>query len=244
MATQVAIDVMGGDIVSLHVKGSEGNTDKIIFIKSKNEIFFNNFDWNLLEAYLNGFYATFRNKLNAPITLDRKFSSAFEAMGFLDQFLFGQTISEVVAHKTLNDMRLVDLDLSSLLQIILKKGKNRFFWNRFSTEFINKLEIQSRCDFRFFEYGVANTGFLIKAEDLDLFFDELKEFANRFQYWKYFEDTEGVLAQLVQPKVTMSPLSAHAYLTKILKLDPSLQDNNKDQRKNWTFVEPKTSLDI
>ena len=35
MATQVAIDVMGGDIVSLHVKGSEGNTDKIIFIKSK-----------------------------------------------------------------------------------------------------------------------------------------------------------------------------------------------------------------
>ena len=91
---------------------------------------------------------------------------------------------------------------------------------------------------------MANTGFLIKAEDLDLFFDELKEFANRFQYWKYFEDTEGVLAQLVQPKVTMSPLSAHAYLTKILKLDPSLQDNNKDQRKNWTFVEPKTSLDI
>ncbi len=244
MAIQVAVEVMGGQIVSLHIKGAEGYTDKIIFVKSKNEIFFNNFDWNLLEAYLNGFYATFRSKLNAPISIDRKFSSAFEAMGFLDQFLFGQTVSEVVAHKNLFDMRLVDLDLSSLIQIILKKGQNRFYWNRFSAEFINKLEIQSRCDFRFFEYGVANTGFLIKANDLDLFFDELKEFANRFQYWKYFEDTEGVLAQLVQPKVTMSPLSAHAYLTKILKLDPNLQDNSKAQAKTWTLVEPKTSLDI
>lgn len=244
MATQVAVDIMGGDLVSLLIKGSEGKADKMLFIKAKNEIFFNNFDWNLLEAYLNGFYATFKNKLSTPITTDRRFSSAFEAMSYIDQFLFGQTVSEVTANKTLNDMRLVDLDLSSLLQVVLKKGANRFFWARFSTEFINKLEIQSRTDFRFFEYGVGNIGFLVKASDLDVFFDQLKDFANRFQYWKYFEDTEGVLAQLIQPKVTMSPLSAHAYLSKVLKAEHDVRDNTKDQKKAWTFVEPKTSLDM
>lgn len=244
MATTVAIDIMGGDLVSLLIKGSEGKVDKVIFIKSQNETFFNNFDWNLLEAYLNGFYATFKNKLSAPIATERKFSSAFEAMSFIDQFLFGQTVSEVVANKNVSDMRLIDLDLSSLLQVVLKKGQNRFFWNRFSTEFINKLEIQSRTDFRFFEYGVGNMGFLVKAVDLDLFFDQLKDFSARFQYWKYFEDTEGVLAQLIQPKVTMSPLSAHAYLTKVLKSEHDLKDNIKDQKKAWTFVEPKTSLDM
>ena len=244
MATTVAVDIMGGDLVSLLIKGSEGKVDKMIFIKSQNETFFNNFDWNLLEAYLNGFYATFKNKLSTPISTERKFNSAFEAMSFIDQFLFGQTVSEVVANKNLNDMRLIDLDLSSLLQVVLKKGQNRFFWNRFSTEFINKLEIQSRTDFRFFEYGVGNLGFLVKAADLDLFFDQLKDFSNRFQYWKYFEDTEGVLAQLIQPKVTMSPLSAHAYLTKVLKAEHDLKDNIKDQKKAWTFVEPKTSLDM
>ena len=244
MATTVAIDIMGGDLVSLLIKGSEGKVDKVIFIKSQNETFFNNFDWNLLEAYLNGFYATFKNKLSAPIATERKFSSAFEAMSFIDQFLFGQTVSEVVANKNVSDMRLIDLDLSSLLQVVLKKGQNRFFWNRFSTEFINKLEIQSRTDFRFFEYGVGNLGFLVKAADLDLFFDQLKDFSARFQYWKYFEDTEGVLAQLIQPKVTMSPLSAHAYLTKVLKSEHDLKDNIKDQKKAWTFVEPKTSLDM
>lgn len=244
MATQVTIDIMGGDLVSLLIKGSEGKPEKMIFIKASNETFYNNFDWNLLEAYLNGFYATFKNKLSTPINTDRRFSSAFEAMSYIDQFLFGQTVSEVTANKNLNDMRLVDLDLASLIQVVLKKGGNRFFWNRFSTEFINKLEIQSRTDFRFFEYGVGNIGFLVKASDLDVFFDQLKDFANRFQYWKYFEDTEGVLAQLIQPKVTMSPLSAHAYLSKVLKAEHELQSNIKDQKKAWTFVEPKTSLDM
>lgn len=243
MATQVTIDIMGGDLVSLLIKGSEGTPEKMIFIKASNETFYNNFDWNLLEAYLNGFYATFKNKLNTPINTDRRFSSAFEAMSYIDQFLFGQTVSEVTANKNLNDMRLVDLDLASLIQVVLKKGSNRFFWNRFSTEFINKLEIQSRTDFRFFEYGVGNIGFLVKASDLDVFFDQLKDFANRFQYWKYFEDTEGVLAQLIQPKVTMSPLSAHAYLSKVLKHEHE-KENIKDQKKAWTFVEPKTSLDM
>jgi len=244
MATQVAIDIMGGDLVSLLIRGESSRPDKIIFIKSQNETFFNNFDWNMLEAYLNGFYATFKNKIDSPIETNKKFSSSFEAMSFVDQYLFGQTVSEVVNNKNIEDMRLVDLDLSSLVQLVLKKATNRFFWNRFSTEFINKLEIQTRIDFRFFDYGVANIGFMVRASDLDVFFDQLKDFSNRFQYWKYFEDSEGVLSQLVSPKVTMSPLSAHAYLSKVLKTEADLKEAVKDQKRAWTFIEPKTSLDI
>jgi hypothetical protein len=247
MATQVALDIMGGDLISLLIKGTYSKPDKIIFIKSKNELFFNNFDWNMLEAYLNGFYASFSNKLKAPIENTKKLSSTFEAMSFLDQFLFGQTVNEAVVNKNYQDMRLVDLDLTSLLQVVLKKGGNRFFWNRFALEFINKLEIQSRIDFRFFDFGVTSIGFLVKASDLDVFFDQLKEFSNRFQYWKYFEDSEGILAQLIQPKVTMSPMSAHAYLTKVLKTENEIREMAKDQKelkRTWNFIESKNSLDM
>lgn len=244
MATQVAVDIMGGDLVSLLIRGTELRPDKIIFIKSKNETFFNNFDWNMMEAYLNGFYATFKNKLNAPINNEKKLSSTFEAMSYLDQFLFGQTVNEAATNKNYQDMRLIDLDLASLLKIVLKKGSNRFYWNRFALEFINKLEIQSRIDFRFFDFGVANIGFLVKANDLDVFFDQLKEFANRFQYWKYFEDSEGILAQVVQPKVSMSPMSAHAYLTKVLRAESEMKDLSKEPVRAWNFIEPKTSLDM
>jgi len=203
MATQVAVDLMGGDLVALLIKGNQARPDKIMFVKAKNELFYNQFDWNMLEAYLNGFYASFRNKLDAEPTPAKKFTSTFEAMSFLDQFLF---------EKTKMDYRLVDVDLTPLIDIIMKKSGQRFFWNKFEKEFINKLEIQSRCDFRVFDFGINHFAFLVNATDLDAFFDELKEFSSKFSYWKYFEDSEGVLAQIINPKVAMVPLSAYAYL--------------------------------
>ena len=146
----------------------------------------------MLEAYLNGFYASFKNKIESQVSVSRQFSSSFEAMSFVDQFLFGQTSAEVEKNKALNggvrvDYRLVDLDLTTLNQIIMKKGTQRFFWGRFLLEFVNKFEIQSRVDFRFFDFGTQHLGFVVKASDLDIFFDELKEFSSRFSYWKYFE---------------------------------------------------------
>lgn len=214
MATQVAVEVMGGDLVSILIKGNHARPDKIMFIKSKNELFYNHFDWNLLEAYLNGFYASYKNILEREPEVTKKFSSSFEALSFLDQFLFGSTSSASEDTKAVRkqDLRLIDLDLTSLIDVVMKKGTNRFFWNKFEKDFINKLEIQSRTDFRVFDYGVNHLAFLVEGRNLDSFFDELKDFAVKFSYWKYFEESDGVLSQIVKPKVTMVPLSAFAYL--------------------------------
>lgn len=220
MATQVAVDLMGGDLVALLIKGNLAKPDKIMFVKAKNELFYNQFDWNMLEAYLNGFYASFRNKLDAEPTAEKKFASSFEAMSFLDQFLF---------EKTKMDYRLIDVDLTPLMDLVLKKSGNRFFWNKFEKEFINKLEIQSRCEFRVFDYGVNHLAFLVNAGNLDAFFDELKEFSSKFSYWKYFEDSEGVLAQIINPKVTMVPLSAYAYLKSTLNAQQASLEKAADK---------------
>ena len=217
MATQVAVDTMGGDLVSLLIKGNFQRPDKIMFIKAKNELFYNNFDWNMLEAYLNGFYASFRNKLDSNPTSEKKISSSFEAMSFLDEYLFGKNIIENEDTKFFKklDYRLVNVDLTTLVDNILKKSGNRFYWSKFEKEFVNKLEIQSRTDFRTFELGVNNISFLVESRHFDSFFDEVKDFASKFSYWKYFEDSEGVLAQIITPKVSMIPLSAYAYLKAI-----------------------------
>jgi hypothetical protein len=227
MATQVAVDIMGEDLVSLLIKGNLSRPDKIMFIKAKNELFYNHFDWNMLEAYLNGFYASFRNKLESEPSVEKKFSSTFEAMSFLDQFLFGTVALESDDKKGQRklDYRLVDVDLTSLVEIILKKSNNRFFWGKFEKEFINKLEIQTRSDFRTFECGVNHLAFLVAAHELDSFFDELKDFSSKFSYWKYFEDSEGVLSQIVTPKVSMVPLSAYAYLKAAQKASFTMHEN-------------------
>lgn len=244
MASQVAVDIMGGDLVSLLIKGTGSKPDKILFIKAANETFYNNFDWNLLEAYLNGFYASFQNKLHQERPAEKKFLSSFEAMSFVDQFLFGPAAA---AGK--NDYRLIDLDLSDLIQTILKKNSNRFYWARFEKEFTSRLEIQSRIDFRFFDFGVNHIGFLVRPSDLDFFFQELKDFSSKFSYWKYFEDSESVLTQIVRPKVNMVPLSAFAYLTRTingeLAASPLSKTGSAQEKKPaWTIVAPNTQLDM
>lgn len=228
MATQVAVEVMGGDLVSLQIKGNHSRPDKMMFIKARNELFYNQFDWNMLEAYLNGFYARFKNKLDTEPSVEKKFTSTFEAMSFLDQYLFGNTVLDSDDRKASRqkDYRLVNIDLTSLLEYILKKSNNRFFWNKFEKEFINKLEIQTRIDFRVFNYGVNHLSFLVSANDLDVFFDEVKDFSSKFSYWKYFEESEGALSKIITPKVNMLPLSAYAYLKASQNSEFAMQERN------------------
>ncbi len=237
MANQVAIDIMGGELVSILIKGSKAKPDKILFVKSKNEVFYNNFDWNLMEAYLNGFYASYQNKISAERPVEKKFSSSFEAMSFIDQYLFGSRPGIVKG-----DYRLIDVDLTDLINVIMKKTSNRFYWSRFEKEFINKLEIQSRVDFRVFDFGTNHLSFLVTPSDLDSFYDELKDFSLKFSYWKYFEDTEGVLTQVIKPRISMIPLSAFAYMSKVLHNDVPASNANKTSA--WNIVAPQTQIDM
>ena len=88
--------------------------------------------------------------------------------------------------------------------------------------------MQSNYEFRYFDFGVNHVGFIVKAPVLQNFFEQLKEFSSSFSYWKYFENSDGVLATIIEPKVSMSPLSAYAYLMKTLeKRDPALLSQSK-----------------
>lgn len=216
MVTQVATELMGGHLVSLLIRGQKRQPDKMIFIKSNDEIFFNAFDWNLFESFLSGLYASYELKLKKDFTTENNFPSAFHAMSFLDQFVFGKTVyDQVNSSKKTPDYRLINLDLSSLVEVILRKGNQRFFWNKFYQEFVNKLEIQARTNFKVFSYGVHCISFLVEANNLEYFFAELKEFSNKFFYWKYFENSDGVLAIDIKPKVMMVPLSSFAYIKSV-----------------------------
>lgn len=212
MATQVAIDLMGNQLVTLLIKGQKTKPDKLIFIKSENELFFNSFDWNLLEAFLSGLYASYELKLNRKPSEENYFANTFSAMSFLDQYVFGKNVITTINNKQNLDYRLINVDLTSLIETVHKKGTNQFLWNKFHQEFIGKLEIQTRTNFKVFSYGLQCLSFLVEAKNLNYFFDELKEFSQKFFYWKYFENSEGVLALDIKPKVVMVPLSSYAYI--------------------------------
>lgn len=212
MANQVALDILGADIVSIQIKGDYSRPDKMLFIKAKNELFFNHFDWNMFEAFLNGFYSSFKQKIERNPFEQKRLISTFEALSFIDQFLYGVDKKESITGSKRLDYRLIDVDFTPLIEMILKKSNNRFYWSKFEKEFINKLEIQARTDFKVFESGAFHMGFLIDARNSDEFFELLKNYAAKFSYWKYFEDSDSFVTKLIQPKTQMIPVSAYAYL--------------------------------
>jgi hypothetical protein len=246
MVTQVAMELMGGELVSLQIKGQKRQPDLMIFIKSNSELFFNSFNWSLLESFLNGLYANYELKLKKELSAESNFISTYHAMSFLDQFVFGKTVHDQSANNDKTpDYRLVNLDLSSLVEITQRKGNQRFFWNKFYQEFVNKLEIHIRSGFKVFTYGVHALSFLVDASELDYFFEELKEFSNKFLYWKYFENPEGILALEVKPKVTMVPLSSFAYLKTVYpdKISGELVNKSEVERKTKTIVWGRDQID-
>lgn len=254
MAMQVLMEQMpGGYLVSLLIKGKEDEVSRMICVKTSHQAFYNHFDWDVLEAYLNGFLATSEN-LESPYEVDtKKIKSSFEALSFVDQFLYGQTASEAQFEKFNPNLKLINVDLSDLVEKVLNRPKTRFFWSRFLTDFVNKFEIQSGYTFKYFDFGVNQISFFVEDKNFQNFYDQLREYSKNFGYWKYFENTDGALSILVEPKVSMIPLSAYAYLLKDVEIEKNFlslienkeQNKKKEEEKSkWTYISHTPSLDM
>lgn len=222
MASQVANEILGSRVVALSIKGNAQNPEKIIFIKAIDDLCFNHFDWTLLESFLSGLFASQKlHEKNHHQSL-KEFHSTFDALTFIDQLNFKNKTEE---------LSLIQLDLSSILSVVQRDGTQKFFWKKFRDDFIYRLKVQSKIDFRLFENGVTGLGFLVNNKESDIFFNELKNFADRFAYWKYFENNELTIFQEINPKVSMTPTSAYGYLKNVIK--DEVNHSAKAQSIKW-----------
>ncbi len=227
MAGSVASEVLGDRVVTLLIRANESNPELVLFIKSIDELCFEHFDWNLLELFLNGLYSNYKLKNKSSVENKKIFGSSFEAYAYLDQFLYLNGTSPVLDYNT----RLINLDMRAIANIIFQDGTKRFYWKNFKDDFISKIEIMTGVDFKIIENSVLDFGFLVKEKDSDLFFNKLKDLANRFQTWKYFENAENVMFNELKLKVNMVPLSAHAYIAHQFKSNDAINLNTASKLK-------------
>lgn len=200
MAAQVALDVLGGNLISLQIKGERGHIEKMLFVKAKDDLCFQHFDWTFFESYLSGVFASVKLKESGSAKEGKHFSSTFHALSVIDQsnspydYLF-------------------KVDFSTLVDHLLRDGTQKFFWKKFKDDFVIKLELQCRIDFQCFENGADELLFYIRLPEVDYFLALLKEHAQKFLYWKYFENMDNALFSQVIPKVMMIPTSAYGVLS-------------------------------
>lgn len=213
MANQIVVELMGGDLISLMIRGKFDHPDKMIFIKSNRDAFLNYFDWDSLEMYLSGLNSQFILRSTARLEDEGRGLNAWEFMSILDQSLFGKMTGLKDAQlKNIEDFTLIDIDFSDLVDLAMAKRNSRFYWGHFFQEFIGKLELHKRLDLRVIPMGVEHVGILVPRGLGDQFMEDLKVYVTRFPYWKFFENNDVVISKQLKPKVQMIPLSSFAYI--------------------------------
>ncbi len=233
MASQVVAENMGGEVVSLLIRGMGENPDKLIFIKSRVEAFFNEFDWTLFEEYLNSIYAFYLLKNHKSKSVDSKFIAPFTALQSADQNVFG-------GKNEFHEKEIVLLDMSSLFEVFKKRKSTRFYFEKFFEDFILRLETQTRIDFHLSEMSAKEWMFFVAKDKFEIFFKDLREYAFKFQYWKYFEDADQFLTMEIKPIVRQLPMSALAMIRAIEEKEISpqakVENENKARQKTLELI--------
>ena len=216
MASQVVLDLMGGDIMALSVRGVNDNPDRLVFLKVKNDEFMNMFAWDSLERALSGLHLYFEQRDRAEAVNEDGYLSPWDLLGKLDDYLFGLNPA-LAARGNANreKLALIDLDFGDLVATVRRYKTVRFQWPSFYRDFFAKLKQTKVNNFTLTAMGVSHMGLLVDHDGLDATLKTIQAYSNRFPYWKYFENVDLVLGQSLKPRVKMVPLSSLGYLNQI-----------------------------
>ncbi len=220
MASQVALDLIGGELMSLNIRGKSTHPELILFLRVNDENFLNHFDWESFERYLSGLYCHFELKIKKDVAHGQTIMTPWELMSFMDQFSFGKREEEgKFFDKASKEYSLINIDLSDLTDLIRSKPANRFYWNNFFTDFVNRLETSADAEFKVISMGIDNIALLVDQSQSDKLFYQVKSFVQRYPYWRSFEEADIILSRNMKPNVKMSPFSTHAYLQVIEQVE-------------------------
>ncbi len=211
MTTSMATDIMGGNLISLYLNGHSNRPQKVIFIKSPIESFFNGVDWQVVEEFLNGIYLYFQMKRMDMHSQSVEKLPNLKILDLIDQNIHAEHTRQTPI-VNLSKKELIVIDFTSLFELIKKKKTMRFYFENFYSDFLSRLEIDWRKPIMSMEISLKTMGFLVDSSEADLFFHRLKEFSLGFPYGKYFADDISWLIQQVTPKVRQLPLSSYGII--------------------------------
>lgn len=209
MASQVCLEMMGGDLMSLLITGRRGNPDLMIFIQVEGEEFLSHFDWEAFENYLSGAFCYYgwRNQKVEDLSNNRK--QSWDLFHEMDDLKFGG-LPESRLQGGYDRHALIGIDFSNLVNRALSQKDLRFYWKNFIQDFINGLEVQKKLTFTSYQHGVRHLFFRVEKDELEDCLKEMNAYAMRFNYWRYFEDADVILGATLKPEVRVYPMAPQA----------------------------------
>lgn len=210
MASQVCVDLMGGELMSLCIQGVNQHPDRLIILKLKNEDVLAHFEWDMLESYMSGFYSHLKlRQQNSIIKTENQYLSPWQLYSLLDQGIRGKISAE---GERLGSDRYLMIDISFDQMLFEIQSRNlRFHWEDFISNFFAGITRHKNIDFKLSFFGVNHAVCLVEKEMAEELFDFVKAYTSRFSFWRYFDEAELVLGKSLRPVISMVPSSITAY---------------------------------
>lgn len=214
LASQVSVELMGDNLVALHLRSRFSQPSALFFLKIEDSDFLSFFDWDLFETYLNGLYSHFELSKQRGVKNMTKTSSVWSIYSALDEQMYATLSGKSLIEE--EEWKVIHLSFRSLLNYAADTTSIRFYWDSFYKDFVKTLFEKSDIEFTLSPTGASDLTFLVQEDDKEAFFDLLKDHCKTFSYWRYFEDSDTVLTRDFSPEIKMLPNSTKAikdYLT-------------------------------
>jgi hypothetical protein len=223
MAEEISFDSISKKLKQIKVYGGCENPDVIILARL-DEDRLQDFQWGLFEERISTKYKSYLLKNLDKANASTKEVSSWEAFSYMDDVYFHQAKSK---HK------LMEIDFSSLLNVVKERSGNRFYWKSFFADFNEELNAMLSGDYKISQYGVQNLMLFIDKSTLEVDFNKVKHLVSDFQYYRYFEDSNIMMTQNMYPELKVVAPSSVNFLRQVYSDIMSAGQVTQQRRSSW-----------
>lgn len=227
MALQVGMDTLGHDVVMVKVAGELSNPELLVLLHLDSESA-GQMDWPHLEKFLSGHYS--RMKLNQQIG-DAKNKKIFK-----NHWEFAAQVHDLHFNSSESSRICLEVRFHHLLVLIKDLHQSGFYWGDFDKE-LRKLVVS---ELKIFDYmalisDLCSLRLIIEKKDKDIIVRRLKNIFEHFPYWKYFVESEKVLAKEIPYQIQEISMDIFSYLDGL-----DFEENRGNPLKRKAESEPIT----
>jgi hypothetical protein len=232
MLFQVVQDVLGDNSKVVPVFGSLKNPELMLYMKVQENVRVG-LHWMAFQQMLSGQYSQRIAQTHLVGDNEKLILDSWSVFDILQANFEGKTAIKSA---------IIDVDLTSLSAISLNGPENSFSWGKFFKDFVSGIARSSALEFKVGANFIEHIHFIVREDDQSEFFDFLKSYVDRFNFWNYFSAPEEVIHLPIQTPVQTIPMSPKVfwrYITdgEIVYSENSIQKNISGLKRRQATID-------
>jgi hypothetical protein len=200
-----------GQYITLKIHSCQEGPDCLVFLNISDADILYKTDWAHVEKFISSYYreTLLLNKKGASLGQEGELSSWEFLQSLKSEF---ELDVKSRFNKSQVEQKLYNLNFDRLFKTLEDHPEIDLNWQDFYRSFMSQLQKTLSHQLKFSFMGPKNVAILISLSDKVDELSKLKAFSDTFPYWKFFTNSDQILARDLRPMVRSLPVAVEAYL--------------------------------